>query len=345
MRTEATDGRPVKPGRLYRKLSASVWGDERFRRLSKPKPNAQFLWIYLLTGPHTTPLPGLFVAGQRQLAEALEWPPAALCTCLEELTTPGMVRADWTARVVWIPNALRHNPPDNPNVVRGWRKMFALLPECDLTREAAQAFRVFLANLGEPFAEPFSKPLVEPFAEPCPKQEQYQYQEQYREQEQEQKQDPPAPLKRRESDSGYADTFSIFWEKYPNKKAKGAAGKAWRKLNPDAGLLQKILDAVAAQVSSEAWTRDGGRFIPHPATWLNGQRWEDQAAQPSRPESVGRQVPSYEESQAYLRREREYDAQVERERAARAPAQTRFSLGAMVRRELEAGQQNGAGDE
>jgi len=31
-------------------------------------------------------------------------------------------------------------------------------------------------------------------------------------------------------------------------------------------------------MQSESWNRDGGRYIPHPSTWLNGRRWEDELA-------------------------------------------------------------------
>ena len=44
-----------------------MWGDKSFRELSAPQPCGQALWIYLLTGPHTTPLPGLFMAGEAGL--------------------------------------------------------------------------------------------------------------------------------------------------------------------------------------------------------------------------------------------------------------------------------------
>ena len=47
----------------YRKVSTRLWADDRFRRLSGPAPNAQSLFVYLIAGPHTTSLPGLFVAG------------------------------------------------------------------------------------------------------------------------------------------------------------------------------------------------------------------------------------------------------------------------------------------
>lgn len=70
--------------------------------------------------------------------------------------------------------------------------------------------------------------------------------------------------------------FNAFWLAYPKKKSRATAAKVWRKLAPSPELLQRILDAVAAQRNSASWLRDGGQYIPHPATWLNGQRWEDE---------------------------------------------------------------------
>ena len=37
-----------------------------------------------------------------------------------------------------------------------------------------------------------------------------------------------------------------------------------------------MIAAIEAQKASEQWTREGGRYIPNPATWLNGGRWEDE---------------------------------------------------------------------
>lgn len=75
--------------------------------------------------------------------------------------------------------------------------------------------------------------------------------------------------------------FDRFWSAYPRKTAKQDALKAWRRLAPDPALLAIILTALDTHKHSDQWTRDGGRFIPHPATWLNGRRWED-APPPSR---------------------------------------------------------------
>ena len=87
------------------------------------------------------------------------------------------------------------------------------------------------------------------------------------------------PEKRREEKKDiHTDVgFASFWSAFPNKKAKADAFKAWSKLNPDDLLQASILKAVEAQRQGEDWRKEGGRFIPHPATWLNGRRWEDSA--------------------------------------------------------------------
>ncbi|MDE2470662.1 MAG: hypothetical protein KGL35_18440 [Bradyrhizobium sp.] len=70
---------------------------------------------------------------------------------------------------------------------------------------------------------------------------------------------------------------SKFWPAYPRKVAKASAAKAFAKINPDDALLTRMLAALAVHVASEQWRRDDGRYIPHPATWLNQRRWEDEA--------------------------------------------------------------------
>ena len=73
--------------------------------------------------------------------------------------------------------------------------------------------------------------------------------------------------------------FSKFWETYPKKVGKGYAEKAFFKISPDDCLLEIMLNAVIVQSKSEQWQSDGGKYIPHPASWLNGRRWEDEAPQ------------------------------------------------------------------
>ncbi len=69
--------------------------------------------------------------------------------------------------------------------------------------------------------------------------------------------------------------FDRFWASYPRKVAKDAARNAFAKRKPSEALLAKMLAAIEAQTRTTAWKREGGRYIPHPATWLNQGRWED----------------------------------------------------------------------
>lgn len=69
--------------------------------------------------------------------------------------------------------------------------------------------------------------------------------------------------------------FDRFWEAYPKKKAKGDAEKVWKRLKLDSK-IEDMLKAIEQQKNSEDWRQEGGRFIPHPATWLNGARWHDE---------------------------------------------------------------------
>ncbi|MDZ4799475.1 MAG: hypothetical protein SGI92_15035, partial [Bryobacteraceae bacterium] len=70
--------------------------------------------------------------------------------------------------------------------------------------------------------------------------------------------------------------FLEFWHAYPRKVAKPAALKAWTRICVDDRLLGTMLAALERQVQSEQWRKDGGAYIPHPATWLNQHRWDDE---------------------------------------------------------------------
>ncbi|MGN6561975.1 MAG: hypothetical protein ACTHMU_04880 [Thermomicrobiales bacterium] len=76
------------------------------------------------------------------------------------------------------------------------------------------------------------------------------------------------------------ERFDTFWRAYPRRVKKAEAVKWWSTHRPDAGQLAAMLDAIARQQLSADWQKENGRFIPHPPTWLNQQRWEDETAPP-----------------------------------------------------------------
>ena len=84
----------------------------------------------------------------------------------------------------------------------------------------------------------------------------------------------------KQAETERAMLFERFWLYYPRKVGKQAARRAWDRLKPDLLLCSKMSQALKRQMSSEEWQRDDGRYIPHPSTWLNGRRWEDEDVTP-----------------------------------------------------------------
>jgi hypothetical protein len=69
-----------------------------------------------------------------------------------------------------------------------------------------------------------------------------------------------------------ADEFDALWERYPKKAGKKAARKAWENTNGSRPSQEVLLTAIEQQMKSVQWRKNGGEFIPHLSTWLNGQR-------------------------------------------------------------------------
>ena len=74
---------------------------------------------------------------------------------------------------------------------------------------------------------------------------------------------------------GWEQAFAQFWQAYPRKKGKQAARQAFAKIGGKVE-LSTLLSALERQKQSRQWTKDNGQYIPYPATWLHGHRWEDE---------------------------------------------------------------------
>lgn len=162
----------------YRTIDVRLWGDEKFRALSPLHPSGQALFLYLLTNPNTTSIPGLYRAGAAAMAEELGWTLEGFQEAFQEILTQGLVMADFKARLIFIPNAIKFNRPQSPNVVKSWVSHWDELPECGLINIAYQAIKAFVEGMGETFAEAFNQATQKPSQKTMPNQEQEQNQEQ-----------------------------------------------------------------------------------------------------------------------------------------------------------------------
>lgn len=64
--------------------------------------------------------------------------------------------------------------------------------------------------------------------------------------------------------------FDTFYIRYPKKEGKKKALQSWLKNKPNLDLIMKALDWQIPK-----WRIDEFKYVPLPATYLNGARWED----------------------------------------------------------------------
>jgi hypothetical protein len=67
------------------------------------------------------------------------------------------------------------------------------------------------------------------------------------------------------------EQFEMFWKSFPRRVAKGAARKAFDKAIKKT-TLENMLKAITEYVAKKPEKID----FKHPATWLNGECWDDE---------------------------------------------------------------------
>jgi hypothetical protein len=146
-----------------------MWGDSKFLSLSSIPACGQGLWLYLLSNTNTNAIPGLYKAGRMAMAEDLGWELEAFDKAFDEVSKQGMAEADFKARVVWIPNAVKHNKPESPNVVLAWAKEINTIPECDLKNKAIHALYEAVQDIDNqsdnPEKQSYTKAFIKGFGE------------------------------------------------------------------------------------------------------------------------------------------------------------------------------------
>ena len=255
----------------YRKVDTRIWNDAKFNALSD---RAKLVFFYELTHPNLTML-GAMRATVPGLAAELGMPPEAFAEAFREVLTKGMAKHDERASFFWLPNFLRYNKPESPNVVKSWLEAFDLLPECVMKSELFQQLKAYTEGMTKGFREAFA----EAFAKAMPNQEQ--------EQEQEQEHISPAPpetklvipiskqkpsRKDRIPESVLLEIYRAYPRRIGRPEALRAIEKALHTIAPakDAEWLLGRTRAFARQRQGEE-----EQFTPYPATWFNGGRYDD----------------------------------------------------------------------
>lgn len=166
----------------YRKIDPRIWNDEKFSSLSH---EAQRMFFFVLTHPSMTAL-GAFRISKSGMADELGLDTKGFAQPFAELLEKGLVKYDERAFLLFAPNFLKYNPPENPNVIKGWVGAIDLLPECPLllsvleraktsassTDAGSKAFENTLGRVVETLSKRFAKPSPKSMANQEQEQEQ-----------------------------------------------------------------------------------------------------------------------------------------------------------------------------
>lgn len=85
--------------------------------------------------------------------------------------------------------------------------------------------------------------------------------------------------------------FAEFWAVYPRLEARVPAEKVWRKQDLDRFADAIVADVEARSACAKQWKGIERRFIPLPATYLNGARWRDEWRAEVQPSTLA-QIPA-----------------------------------------------------
>lgn len=139
--------------RRFRKVDPRIWNDEKFMGLSNA---GKLVFFFILTHPNMTAL-GAMRASLPGLAAEIGWESEAFTEAFREALAKAMLKHDEKASFVLLPNFLRYNRPESPNVVKAWISAADLLPECPLKRECLQGVKAFTKDLPKAFQEALPK--------------------------------------------------------------------------------------------------------------------------------------------------------------------------------------------
>jgi hypothetical protein len=295
----------------YRKISVRMWNDREFMSLSN---DAKLIWVYILTCPAMLPF-GAMRATMAGMAEELGMEPKGFREGFQELLGKGLAKHCPKALCLVVPKFIQHNMPENPNVITSWRESIHMAPECDLLDIHMSLVAQQVKGLPEPFVKAFAKAFPIPFGKGMPIQEQEQ--EQLQEQdntplppspggsvdgEEEMQQEieqpshqppsfqslpnpnppiPPPPPSRSRLTVAQMQRFEQWYRQYPKKVSRGQAEKAWLTVERMNDVdVDGMVDKLEEQKGSPDWLKENGRYIPHPATYLNAKKWLDEADAP-----------------------------------------------------------------
>lgn len=135
----------------YRKIDVQIWNDAKLVSL---KPGAKLAFIFLITHPNMTSI-GAMRATIPGLAAEL----GVTAKDFSEVFAKGLAKHDEKSLCVFLPNFMKYQAAESPNVIKNWVKQFAYVPEGLLKDEAIGSLKAYVEGMPEGFRKAFSEAM------------------------------------------------------------------------------------------------------------------------------------------------------------------------------------------
>lgn len=272
---------------VFTKVERGYWQDEFILELT---PEQKFFYLYLMTNNKVNTL-GAYVFPLTMSTVELGYNKETVLKLLDHFAQVGKIIWDETTKEVFLLNWPKRNWNRKTATLRALKKDFDALKSPVLREKISAMLSAFSSDSTEESTE---------------EQKGTNGNNEEREgtngnngdilagrKENREKRIENREKKKEKEDAGTgfdaAAAFEIFYKAYPNKKNVKTARTRWEKMKVTPELFAAIMEGLKRAKNSQEWTKDDSAYIPHPATWLNGEGWKNeykplrQAAAPKAP--------------------------------------------------------------
>lgn len=255
---------------VFTKVERGYWQDEFILELT---PEQKFFYLYLMSNSKVNTL-GAYVFPMTMSALELGYNRETVKKLLDHFVEAGKIMYDETTNEVFLLNWPKRNWNKKTATLRALKKDFSALKSPVLRETVALLFNDFYSEKAQEQTGTIGNNEKQEGTSGnngdilAGRIENREKRKENREKEKE-KEDGGT-----EFDAAAA--FEIFYKAYPNKKNVKTARTRWEKMKVTPELFREIMEGLERAKNSQEWGKDGGAYIPHPATWLNGEGWKNE---------------------------------------------------------------------
>lgn len=272
--------------RDYAKVAATFWTGETGKKIRVLGRDSQVIAFYLITCPNSNWI-GLYYLPLPTLYHEVGITKEGASKALRSLEEIDFAYYDFDTEVVWVPGAAKYQIGES--LKPGDKRILGIIKDLQTFGKTpfARDFLTRYSGLYHLYSTDLPDHPDKALRRPS--------------------QAPPKPVtetetetgavaqglceRPREPSNGSKNHFAEVWAKYPahRRGSETVAFDAWARLNPCVSLQAVIMRAILRLKDSEEWCRDGGRYVPGFAKFIDSKGWDaaDDLPEEVKPDAPG----------------------------------------------------------